>query len=97
MPPHPLFNFEIQKYESEPKFNGVYSRFNYCIACDKYRKFKNTKISYTFKNTLGLSIVCSKSANEYKKYLKKDESIEILKILGLITNTEEYQKIYNHD
>ena len=22
---HPLANFEIQKYESEPKFNGVYS------------------------------------------------------------------------
>ena len=27
MPPHPLTNFEIQKYY-EPKFNGVYSRDN---------------------------------------------------------------------
>ena len=27
MPIHPLTNFEIQKcYQSEPKFNGVYSR-----------------------------------------------------------------------
>ena len=27
MPPHPLNNFEIQKYyQNEPKFNGVYSR-----------------------------------------------------------------------
>ena len=27
MLPHPLTNFEIQKYyENEPKFNGVYSR-----------------------------------------------------------------------
>ena len=27
MPPHPLTNFEIQKYyENEPKFNGIYSR-----------------------------------------------------------------------
>ena len=27
MPPHPLSNFEIQKfYENEPKFNGVYSK-----------------------------------------------------------------------
>ena len=27
MPPHPLTNFEIQKYyENEPKFTGVYSR-----------------------------------------------------------------------
>ena len=37
MPPHPLTNFEIQKYyqndaqlssKNEPKFNGVYSRNN---------------------------------------------------------------------
>ena len=29
MPPHPLINFEIQKYyQSEPRFNGVYSRNN---------------------------------------------------------------------
>ena len=27
MRPHPLTNFEIQKYyQNEPKFNGVYSR-----------------------------------------------------------------------
>ena len=32
-----------------------------------------------------------------KTYLIKEESIEILKILGLINNIEEYQKIYNHD
>ena len=29
IPPHPLTNFEIQKYyENEPRFNGVYSRNN---------------------------------------------------------------------
>ena len=29
MPPHPLTNFEIQKYyENEPRFNGVFSRNN---------------------------------------------------------------------
>ena len=29
MSPHPLTNFEIQKYyQNEPKFNGVYSRDN---------------------------------------------------------------------
>ena len=29
MPPHPLTNFEIQKYyQNEPKFNHVYSRNN---------------------------------------------------------------------
>ena len=31
-----------------------------------------------------------------KKIFKEEESIEILKILYLITNKEEYQKIYNH-
>ena len=29
MPPHPLTNFEIQKYyENEPRFNGVFPRNN---------------------------------------------------------------------
>ena len=28
MSPHPLTNFEIQKYQNEPKFNHVYSRYN---------------------------------------------------------------------
>ena len=45
MPPHPLTNFEIQKYyENEPRFNGVYSRDNlprikggtYVINLDEY-------------------------------------------------------------
>ena len=45
MQPHPLTNFEIQKYyEDEPKFNGVYSINNssktkdgaYVINLDEY-------------------------------------------------------------
>ena len=56
----------------------------YCNVCNKYRKSKNTKNSYIFKNTLDLSIVYSKCG--------QNESIEILRILGLITNIEEYQK-----
>ena len=29
MPPHPLTNFELEKYyKTEPRFNGVYSRNN---------------------------------------------------------------------
>ena len=68
----------------------------YCNVCDKYRKFKNPKISYIFKKTLSLFIVYSKCCHEYEKIFKEKESVEILKILGLITNIEEYQKIYNH-
>ena len=40
MPPHPLTNFEIQKYyQNEPRFNGVYSRDKdeaYVINLDEY-------------------------------------------------------------
>ena len=45
MPPHPLTNFEIQKYyQNEHRFNGVYSRENlpkikqaaYVINLDEY-------------------------------------------------------------
>ena len=45
IPPHPLTNFEIQKfYQNEPRFNGVYSRNNlpkikdgaYIINLDEY-------------------------------------------------------------
>ena len=45
MPPHPLTNFEIQKYyQNQNRFNGIYSRDNipeikdgvYVINLDKY-------------------------------------------------------------
>ena len=46
IPPHPLTNFEIQKYyENEPRFNGIFSRNNlfikikddtYIINLDEY-------------------------------------------------------------
>ena len=49
MQPHPLTNFEIQKYyENEPKFNGAYSRNNlskikdreYMINLDEYESIE---------------------------------------------------------
>ena len=49
MPPHPLTNFEIQKfYKNRPKFNGVYSRNNlpkikvraYVIKLEKYESIE---------------------------------------------------------
>ena len=42
---------------------------------------ENLKYVFFKKNTL----VCKKSENEYKKIFKEEESIGILKILGLIT------------
>ena len=49
MGPHPLTNFEIQKYyQNEPKFNGVYSRNNlpkikdgaYMIIFDEFKSIR---------------------------------------------------------
>ena len=61
-------------------------------------------MSYFFKNTLDLPIVCRRCGHEYTKIFKEEQPIEILKMLGLksieilkmlvlITNIEEYQKI----
>ena len=69
----------------------------YCNVCNKYRQPKNRKISYIFKKTLGIYIVCSKCDNDYKKIFNKEEPIEILKMFGLVTNMEEYEKLHNHE
>ena len=45
---------------------------------------------------MSLFIVYSKCGHEYGKIFKEEESIEILKILGLINNVDKYQKIYNY-
>ena len=49
------------------------------------------KISYLLEKTSVLFIICSKCMNEDEKIFKKEESIEMLKILGLINNIEKYQ------
>ena len=61
-----------------------------CVICANYRKFKNLiKILYILEKTLVLSIICSKGRNEVGKISKEEESIEILKILGLFKNMVE--------
>ena len=40
-----------------------------------------------------LSIICDKCGSKDKKIIKEEESIEILKILGLIRNTEYLMNI----
>ena len=55
------------------------------------------KLKYhIFKKTLSFSIVYNKCGCEYQTKFKGEESIGILKILGLINSIEEYQKIYYH-
>ena len=58
----------------------------YCIICGKFRKFEKPKISYLLEKTLVLSIISSKCKNEDEKLFKEEESIEILKLFGLIEN-----------
>ena len=43
-----------------------------------------------------LSSIRNKCRSEDKQLFMKEESIEILEIYCLMTNIEEYQRIYNH-
>ena len=59
MPPHPLSNFEIQKYQNKSRFNGVYSRNNlpkikegaYVINFDKYSDIETHWVALYIRNT----------------------------------------------
>ena len=65
----------------------------YCNVCHKYRNFKKTKISYIFFKKSSLLVVYTKCDHEYKKIFNEKKSIEMLKLLGIIGNIEEYRKI----
>ena len=58
----------------------------YSVICGKYIKFQKPKILYLLEKALVLSIICNKCKNEDEKISKEKESIEILKIFGLIEN-----------
>ena len=58
-----------------------------CVIRGKYRKLEKSKILYLLENTLVLSVICSNWKNKDEKIFKVEQSIEILKIIGLIENT----------
>ena len=58
----------------------------YYVIWGKYRKFGKPKTSYLLEKTLVLSITCSTFKNKGDKLSKKEESVEILKLIGLIGN-----------
>ena len=66
-----------------------------CNVSNKHRNLETLKYHVFFKKILGLSTVYCKHGHDYKK-ICQEEPIEILKILGLITNIEGYQKLYNN-
>ena len=78
MLPHPLTNFEMQKYKNEPRFNGVFSRNNlpkkikdgaYVINLDEYADVGTHWIAL-FCNKNGLFILIVLVLNTFLKKLK---------------------------
>ena len=78
MSPHPLANYEIQKYyQNEPRFNGVYSGDNlpkirdgaYVINLDEYSDIGTYRIAFTYKIMM-LLILIVLEYNIFQKKLK---------------------------
>ena len=67
----------------------------YCNVCNKIENLKKNnqilKKEHQVIELFTVSVVIN-----MKKIFKEEESIEVLKTLGLIKNVEEYQKIYNY-
>ena len=65
----------------------------FAIKTENLKKPQN--IIYIFlKKTLILSIVYSKCGHGYEKILKEEESVEVLKILGVIINIVDETRNY---
>ena len=58
----------------------------YRVIRGKCRKFKNSKTSYIFEETLVFSIICSACDIEDEKIFKEEESIKVLRTLVFVKN-----------
>ena len=80
MPPHPLTNFEIQKYyQNEPRFNGVFSRNNLPEKIKDGAYVINLN-EYADVGTHWIALFCYRNEIVYFNYF--DVSKEIKKIVG---------------
>ena len=87
MLPHPLTNFEIQKYyKNEPRFNGVFSTNNlpkkikdgtYIISLDEYGDIGTHWIALFCKKRMKLFILIVFVLNIFLKKLKNLSKIKI--------------------
>ena len=86
MPPHPLKNFEIQKYyQNKHKFNGVYSRSNlpkikdgeYVINLDEFKSIETHWIAL-YENAENVTYFDSFGVEHISK--KLENSLEIKNI-----------------
>ena len=64
------------------------------LSAKKFKELKKLKISYIRYETLALSSICNDCGSEDEKIYTEEASIEMLKILGLINNIDEYQKAH---
>ena len=101
IPPHPLTNFEVQKYQkNEPRFNGVFSRYNlpkkikdavYVINVKNFNSFINEFDRATNKEDKEKVAKELKDINNLvEHYIEMDESNEYRSKLFDIANTIEY-------
>ena len=61
----------------------------YYTESNKLAKLKNAKISFIFNRKLVFSNICNKCGSNGEK-VSKEESTEVLKIIGLINGNESY-------
>ena len=66
----------------------------YWVVCNK--NLEKPKGSDLLEKALVLVIICSKCKNEDEKIFKEEKSLVILKIIRLINNIDEYQKLKSH-
>ena len=93
MPSHPLTDFEIQKYENESKFNGVFSRNNlskikdgaYVIHLDEYESIR-THLMALYVNANNIIYFDSFRVEHIPKEIKKFTGNK-----NIITNTYRTQ------
>ena len=79
LPPHPLTNFEMQKYyQNEPRFNGVYSRDNlpkikdgaYVINLDEYSDIGTHLVALYVNNNISVTYFDSFGVEYIPKEIK---------------------------
>ena len=83
MPPHPLTNFEIQKYyKNEPRFNGVFSRCNFPKK-KREEAFVINNDEYADFGTHSITLSCNRNEIVYfNSFGIENVSEEIKKIMG---------------
>ena len=97
MPPHPLTNFDMQKYyENEPKFNGLYSRNNlskikdgtYIISVNEYDEYESigTRGIALYVNAENVTYFDSFGVEHIQKEIKK-----LIRNKNIITNIYRVQ------